>query len=265
MDHYNTLGVNKNATPDEIKQAYRKLANKHHPDKGGDTSYFQKIQEAYETLGDPNKRQEYDTPMPQGFNGGFGMHGFPGGFSFHTGPMDINDIFGQMFGGHHHRQQTTYRTAVWVTLEQVYSGDEQVLNLQTQTGPQTVKVDIPKGIDNGATLRYENLIPNAILLIDFRIHNHPKFERRGLDLYSSADISILDLIVGTEIEFTTISGKKFKVSVKPQTHPNTTLKISGQGLEQNHTVGDQFIVINPIMPAIIDESITNSILQSRSK
>jgi molecular chaperone DnaJ len=259
MDHYNTLGVNKNATPDEIKQAYRKLANKHHPDKGGDTSYFQKIQEAYETLGDPNKRQEYDTPMPQGFNGGFGMHGFPGGFSFHTGPMDINDIFGQMFGGHHHRQQTTYRTAVWVTLEQVYSGDEQVLNLQTG------KVDIPKGIDNGATLRYENLIPNAILLIDFRIHNHPKFERRGLDLYSSTDISILDLIVGTEIEFTTISGKKFKVSVKPQTHPNTTLKISGQGLEQNHTVGDQFIVINPIMPAIIDESITNSILQSRSK
>jgi DnaJ-class molecular chaperone len=68
MDHYNTLGVAKNASPDEIKKAYRKLASQHHPDKGGDKAKFQEIQVAYDTLSDTNKRQQYDNPAPQGFH-----------------------------------------------------------------------------------------------------------------------------------------------------------------------------------------------------
>ena len=75
MDHYTTLGVNKNASPEEIKKAYRKMAGIHQPDKGGDTAAFQDIQTAYETLSDPNKKQQYDQPTPQGgFN--FNTHGF---------------------------------------------------------------------------------------------------------------------------------------------------------------------------------------------
>ena len=65
-DFYKTLGVERSATPDEIKSAYRKMASKHHPDKGGDTATFQKIEEAYRILSDPQQRQVYDNPMPQG-------------------------------------------------------------------------------------------------------------------------------------------------------------------------------------------------------
>ena len=79
MDHYQTLGVAKNATPDDIKKSYRKLASTHHPDKGGDTATFQKIEEAYRILSDPTQRQQYDNPMPQGNPFG-GFQG--GGFNF---------------------------------------------------------------------------------------------------------------------------------------------------------------------------------------
>ena len=149
MDHYNTLGVDRNASQEEIKQAYRRLANIHHPDRGGDTAKFQEIQSAYDTLSNPQKKAEYDMPS-HGFpnQGGFGFTGFPGGFSFHTGGINIDDIFGQMFG-HQRHHMPTYKTIVTLTLEQVYSGGDQVLSFVTNNGPQTVRIDIPKGVENG--------------------------------------------------------------------------------------------------------------------
>ena len=83
MDHYQTLGVSKQADAKEIKNAYRRLAGKHHPDKGGSEEEFKKVQKAYETLSDPNKRAEYDNPSP-----------FGGGFRQGSQPFDMNDIFG---------------------------------------------------------------------------------------------------------------------------------------------------------------------------
>jgi DnaJ-class molecular chaperone len=77
MDHYSTLGVDRNASPEDIKRAYRKLASQHHPDKGGDKTRFQDIQVAYDTLSNPDKRSQYDNPMPQGFHQHGGM---PPGF-----------------------------------------------------------------------------------------------------------------------------------------------------------------------------------------
>jgi len=262
MDHYKTLGVAKNATPDQIKTAYRKLASVHHPDKGGDTAKFQEIQSAYETLSDPDKKQEYDRPQPQGFGG------FPGGFSFHSGGMNMDDIFGQMFGGTFNQprqpQNPTYKTTLGITLEQAYAGGEQVLQFQTHAGTQIVRIDIPRGVENGAQLRYENLIPDTILIIEFRIKEHAKFQRRGLNLQTEVDISVLDLIVGTSLDFETISGKKFKVVVPPKTQPNSMLRIQGQGLIHNTTTGDQILYLKPYMPDIISDVITNSILQTRN-
>ena len=91
MDYYTILGVPRGASEDEIKKAYRKLAMQHHPDRGGDSAKFQQVQEAYDTLGDTNKRHVYDNPQPQGFHFNFN-HG-PGGFA------DLNDILNQAFGG----------------------------------------------------------------------------------------------------------------------------------------------------------------------
>lgn len=263
-DHYKTLGVDRNASPVDIKKAYRRLAGQHHPDKGGDTATFQKIQHAYETLSDPQKKQEYDNPN-QGFPGGFPG----GGFSFHQGGVDINDLFGQMFGGgfgggNRNPFQQQYRTTIWVSLEQVYSGGEQMLQMQGPNGVQVVKIDIPMGVENGAQLRYDNLIPNGILLVEFRVHVHAKFDRQGSNLQSTQRISVLDLIVGTSFSFTTLSGKTFEVDVKPGTQPDSILRIAGQGLPTQNGYGDQLILIKPFIPDKIDKKITDSILQHRT-
>ncbi len=265
-DHYQTLGVERNASPDEIKKAYRRMAGQHHPDKGGDTAMFQKVEEAYRVLSDPQQKQQYDNPNPfgQGHPGGFNFNfGGPGGFHFATGGMDINDIFGQMFGHPNHMRQTTYRTQVFVTLEQVFNGDEHVLNLNTPSGLKTAKIDIPKGVPEGTVLKYENIIPNGILLVEFRTHKHYKFERDGNNLYSTVEIDVLDLIIGTTIKFETISGRQIDVIVNPKTQPNSKLRISGAGLESKSGLGDQYINIKPIISDTIDRRIIDAIRESK--
>ena len=264
MDHYQTLGVAKNASPDDIKKSYRKLASKHHPDKGGDTATFQKIEEAYRILSDPTQRQQYDNPMPQG-NPFAGFQG--GGFNFNG---DLNDLFGQMFQQHNRRHPNTphtFRTQVGVSLEQSYHGDTQYLNLQTPHGNHAITIQIPKGVSQGAQIRYENVIPSAILLVEFLVQSHLKFERRNNDLYCNHTVSVLDLIVGTEFEFTTISGKTLMVSIPPKTQPYMHLKIAGEGMPLQGTslYGDQIILIKPYLPDIIDSDITDSIMRSKSK
>jgi curved DNA-binding protein len=285
MDYYNTLGVNRNASPDEIKKAYRRLAGQHHPDKGGDTATFQKIQEAYETLSDPEKKQQFDNPNPFGgmhggspFGNPFGRpggmnFGFPGGnFQFHTDGNPnggFDDIFSQMFGHQQRNQQQSYRTAIWLTLEQVYNGGEQTLQFQTpQGGMQNVKIQIPKGIVDGGTLRYDNLIKDGILLIEFRIHPHPKFERSNNNLRCTQEIDIFDLIVGSTFKFTTISGKTVDVVIKPNTKPDTVLKLEKHGLpvhNRMHEVGDQYILIKPILSDTIDLNIIDAINKSKNR
>ena len=264
MDHYQTLGLAKNASPDEIKKAYRKLASQNHPDKGGDTAKFQKIQTAYDILSDPNKRQQYDNPMPHG------MHGFPPGFQFHAGGADINDIFGQMFGqGNPFTQNRPQmlRTQVNVPLMDVYNGSHHVLKIQTPAGVKVIDIDIPKGVADGSQLRYDKILDGASLIVEFRVLTDLKFERRGKDLYCNHSISILVLIVGTSFEFVTISGKVLEVTIPPKTQPFMQLKLSGQGMPiQGSTLfGDQIILLKPFMPDTIATEITESILRSKSQ
>lgn len=269
MSHYQTLGVAKTATPDEIKKAYRKLASQHHPDKGGDTSTFQKIEEAYRILSDPQQRQQYDNPQPQpqfhGFNNDFDING-----------VNMGDLFSQMFGGrphpHHPHQQrqqqpNAFRTILHVTLEQAYNGDTQNVKLQTPMGLHAVNINIPKGIQDGAQVRYEKIIEGASLLVEFRIEPNLKYDRKFNDLYSNHPISVLDLIVGTSFEFTTLSGKTLEVKVPPKTQPYMQLKIAGQGMPIHGTTqyGDQIILLKPFIPDIINSEITESILRSKTQ
>lgn len=275
MDHYKTLGVARNATPDEIKKAYRKLASQHHPDKGGDTAMFQKIEEAYRVLSDPQKKQEYDNPNPffgQSPDGSFRQAGpgFPGGFQFNFNGVDLNDIFGQMFNQHNTRHPNTphsYRTTVHITLEQSYFGGTIPLKLQTNTQVYAVNIEIPKSVIDGGQVRYENLIPNSILIVEFRVQPHLRFERKGMDLYCNQQISVLDLIVGTRFEFNTISGKTLEVRVPPKTQPHMQLKIAGEGMPIHGSTlcGDQIILLKPFVPDNIDDEITQSILRSKTK
>jgi DnaJ-class molecular chaperone len=259
MDHYTTLGVAKNAAPDEIKKAYRKLASQHHPDKGGDKAKFQDIQAAYDTLSDPNKRQQYDNPAPQGFHT---QGGVPPGFEHIFGQMfGGGSPFGDMFGQQRRNQPQTFRTTVGITLEQAYNGGEQILKLQTPTNVHAVTIQIPKGINNGNQMRIDNVIDGASLIVDFRVEPHLKYDRQGNDLLCNQQISVLDLIVGTSFEFTTLSGKTLEVTVKPKTQPYMQLKLAGQGMPilNSTAYGDQIILFKPFIPDIIDEQIVNSI------
>lgn len=267
MNHYETLGVPKTATPDEIKKAYRKLAGQHHPDRGGDTATFQKIQVAYDTLSDPNKKQQYDNPSPFGRNPD--SSGFPGGFQFNMGP-DFQDIISQMFGnqnrGFNQQRNQIFRTHVAISLEAAYLGASHVLKIQTPTDVKVANIDIPKGVTDGSQVRYDNILDNATLVVEYRIMPDLKFDRKGNDLYCNHPISVLDLIVGTSFEFITISGRKFEVSVKPKTQPYMQLKVAGQGMPILGTgaYGDQIILLKPLIPDIIHEDITESILRSKS-
>lgn len=264
-DHYQTLGVAKTATADEIKKAYRKMAGKHHPDKGGDTAMFQKVEEAYRTLSDPAQRQQYDNPNPFGQGGGM-PHGFH--FNMNNGMFNFDDIFGQVFRQQNsaHRYHQTYRTSVFVTLEQSYEGGTQNLKLQTPTDSHTINIQIPKGVQSGGQMRYDNVIPNANLIVEFRVQDHLKFERKGNDLYYTQTVSVLDLIVGTTINFTSISGKEFEVVIQPKTQPSTQLRLAGQGMPiaGSNSYGDQIILIRPVIPDMIDTEIIEAIQKSKN-
>lgn len=258
-DHYSTLGVSKNASIDEIKRAYRKLASKHHPDRGGSKEEFQRIEEAYRILSDPQQRQQYDNPQPQF------QHDFSG-FNFGTQDDIMNELFGQFFrqqrsSGAQRTQQPTYRTVVFLTLEQIYSGQPQEIRMQTSSGMHNAKLDIPRGIGDGTQLRYDKLIPDGPLIVEFRSHPHLKFQRVGNDLHCNQKISILDLIVGTTIEWTGIDGKILMVKVPPKTQPNMTLKIAGAGMPIANTsyYGDAYLLLKPFVPDYIHDDIINAI------
>lgn len=264
MDYYNTLGVPRDADQDTIKRAYRKLAMQHHPDKGGDPNEFQKISEAYETLSDTDKRLQYDNPNSQ-------PQGFPGGFSFHAQGFDINDIFSQIFGkqGFHQRNnhRQVFRTQVYVSLLDAYHGSNQMIQLNTASGPKVVNFAVPKGIESGEQVRYDNILDDASLIIQFIVRNELKFDRNGNDLYSTIPISVLELITGAKIEFTTLTGKKLEVNIQPKTQPTDQIRIQGYGMpiRDSGFYGDQLLLLKPYVPDNISQDVIDSIIRNQSK
>ena len=258
MDHYSTLGIPRTASPEEIKKAYRKLAMEHHPDRGGDNVKFQELSVAYNILSDPDKKAAYDNPHPQfsGFNFG------PNGFDF----QDIFKAFNQQtnpfeaYARQQNQQQQMYRTRVTVSLVDAYNGTEQVLKLSTPQGLKVVNLKLPRGVRTGDNMRYDNVVDGAILLIEFVVLSDLRFDRRDDDLYANLPISVLDLIVGTTIEFITMGKKTLEVKIKPGTQPYMQLKIPGEGMPaRNGGVGDQILLLKPFIPDNIDNDIVESI------
>lgn len=257
MDHYNTLGVPRDASQEDIKKAFRKLAMTHHPDKGGDPNEFQRINEAYEVLSNPDKRLEYDNP-------GIRQNPFGGGFQFNQQGFDLNDIFSQIFGQRGHNpgnHQQTYRTRVSVSLVDAYKGNDHILQLALQTGVKVINIKIPVGVQSGDHVRYDNIIDNATLIIEFIVMPDLRFDRQGNDLYANLPISVLDLIVGTKVEFTTISGSKVEVTINPNTQPTQQIRLRGMGMplsSATNVFGDQILLLKPYIP----DNISNDIIES---
>jgi curved DNA-binding protein len=260
MDYYKILGVAKTATQQEIKQAYRKMAAKHHPDRGGSTEEFQKIEEAYRTLSDVEKRKQFDMPNP--FGGAQGG-GHPG-FEFNFGGAGFNP-FEDIFKQFNQPRQRVYTVTIFVTLEKVALGAIETIQVQTPAGVKTFQITIPKGIEDGQRINYEQLMADGVLQIMFRIKPDPRFERRGLDLYSTVEISVFDLILGTTISIKTIYDQSLDVTIKPNTKPGSQLRIPNHGLDSPNGHGDQYILTSAVIPDTISKELLTALQHERTK
>lgn len=247
-DYYAALGVPRTATADEIKQAFRRLASQLHPDKGGDTAKFQAIQEAYATLGDEHKRAEYNNPRPQ-FSGFQGFAGQPGG-------VNINDIFGQMFGQqfatpqHQHAKRSHVRLTLWITLLDVATGGKRLVSLGTQAGVSAVEIDIPLGIDDGDNVQYEGIGPGGSdLVVQFKVNPDRVWRRDGLNLTQEVKIDIWNLILGSDLAIDTLTGKTLSTRIPAGTQPGTVLRLKAQGLQDRAgRVGDILVRVQTFLP-----------------
>ncbi len=276
-DYYKTLGVQKTATADEIKKAFRKLAHEHHPDKqSGNADKFKEANEAYSVLSDEKKRAQYDQfgsagPGMGGFGGaggfngqgfnpndfGFDFSGFSqGGFGGQGGNVefDINDILGGIFGGRP-RQKRGRNIAVDVelTFEESIFGTERTVNVDKK-----LTVKIPPGIESGETLRVPGAgeaIAGGIqgdLHIRIHVREHAIWQKEGHNLVTDLDIKLTDALMGTQHVLKTLDGD-VTLKIPEGIGFGEILRVKGKGVpttsrgKDGHR-GDILVRINIVMP-----------------
>ena len=246
-NYYQILGVDRKATDADIKRAYRKLAGKHHPDRGGNADEFKEVQEAYDILSDQSARAQYDNPQ-----------------GFFSQRQNFDDIMNQYFTQFDIRSQMrNTRVEMWISLEESARGGRKVIGLGTHTGHQSIEIDIPQGIQDNEAIRYQGLAPGGgDLVIGFRVHGHPNWQRDGLDLITIVDVDFWKLLSGGEVEFQNLFGQSLKLKIPPQTKPGRTMRLGGQGMiRQGHNTGDLLVKINAVLPDQIPEEINEVIIK----
>jgi len=284
-DYYKILGVEKSATTDEIKKAYRKLAMKYHPDRNPDDKAaeekFKELTEANEVLSDPDKRKKYDTlgsNWKQYANAGSGFGGAGRGGYQYSG--DINDLFGNVggfsdffesffggggfrsagggspFGNARTRAQkgSDYESTLNITLEEAHRGAER----QIKVDGKKLKIKITPGIQEGKKLRLKGLGqqgrsggPSGDLYLKIHITDHPWFERKGDNLYFNLNTDLFSAVLGGKEKIETIDGKRLMISIEKGTDSGTTLRLKGMGMARTDNPelrGDLFVKVVITVP-----------------
>ena len=253
-DYYEILGVSKNASDDEIKKAYRKLAVKYHPDKNPGNKEaeekFKEINEAHDVLSDKQKRARYDQFGHAGVGGtgsnpfGAGGNPFGGGFDFNGqtfnfdfgGGGAFDDILGSLFGfggARRPRRGADYQTTVTLTFEEAIFGTTKSVSVNGSN----LKVKIPAGIDDGMSVRIrgkggpapEGATEKGDLYVRVRVKPHKNLTREGAIILSEEKISMVDAALGCEIDVETVDGT-VTMKVPAGTQSGTPFKLSGHGV-----------------------------------
>lgn len=284
QDYYKILGVTRNATPEEIKKSYRRLARKYHPDVSTEKNAedkFKQVKEAYEVLKDPEKRKLYDQMGPnwkqgQGFtpppgwerqqaHEGAHYQTFEGG--------DFSDFFESLFGGMGGRGRGAHHTArqrgqdqhakVNVSLEEAYHGAVRELTLQEpqldpQTGQvtyktRTLRVKIPAGVTANQQIRLQgqgtpgiNGGPNGDLYLEVQIAPHAHYTLEGKDIYLNLPITPWEAALGGKVSVPTLGGV-VELSIPAGSQTGQKLRLKGRGLPA-HPAGDQYVLLKIYIP-----------------
>jgi curved DNA-binding protein len=265
MDYYSTLGLKRGATDAEIKKAYRSLAMKHHPDRGGDEKKFKEISQAYEFLSDPQKKQMIDAGMdPNRQQGGFNQ----GPFEFHFNSGNFEDIFGGFgFGGFGHRPMRRNKTLninVEVTLEDVLNGKDINAEIGIPGGiKKVINIHVPAGIEHGQQIRYEGMGDHSMpdlrpgdLIVNVLIRPHHEFRREGTNIIIDKEISVWDALVGTSLTIKTLDNKTLDINIPAGTQPETVFSCRGEGIPHMRTKvrGNLMIKIRVQIPRNLNDT-----------
>ncbi len=282
-DYYKLMGLDEKASADEVKKAYRRLARKYHPDVSKEKDAEQKFKElgeAYEVLGDKEKRAEYDRLKKLGAQGRHGEFRPPPGWEsaagFEAGSGDFSDFFASMFGN-----RANFRTAgsgagshafsmrgedlhyeLPLFLEEVYRGTEKLLNLQVPVSDErgfvsyrdkTLRVKIPAGTEDGQHLKLKGQGAPGTgrgaagdLLVTVRLAPHPLYEVQGRNLGMVLPVAPWEAALGARVTVPTPGGK-IKVSVPPRSQTGSKLRLQGKGLP-GKPPGDLLLTLKVLMP-----------------
>jgi curved DNA-binding protein len=275
IDYYNVLGISRDASTEDIKKAYRKLARQYHPDTNPDAQAnkkFQQINEANEVLSDPEKRKKYDKYGKDWQHGDayenarrqqphasqqYGDYSFEGMDDDH-----FSDFFTSMFGGRG-RSKTASRgqdtnASINLNLTDVFKKHQQTFNINNKN----VRITIPEGVENGQVIKLKgygnpgrNNGPAGDLFITFNITNNTPYKRTGSDLRLIKDIDLFTALLGGEITLETLHGT-VKLKVSPETQNNTKIRLKGKGFpvyKSDGVYGDLFVTFNVKLPVNLTE------------
>lgn len=266
-DFYQSLNVKDTATKAEIKKAYRKLATENHPDRNKDASAevrMKEINEAYDTLGDEQKKQQYDQMQKFGGHSSFPFGGHPGGqageWTIYTGrDGGVTDVFTSIFGGKRRKSKNEDLTARYdISLEEAFEGVDTDVNFQHQGQPKKIRIMIPAGVVSGTRLKFngkgdhsDTRLQPGDLIIQIRIKPHSVFQRNNNNLYCVVDLNVIDAILGIEVDVSTIDKKVVRVKVPSGTKHDAILKVSGYGMKVNGKRGILYVQTKLQVPSHI--------------